>query len=64
MKICRFLAQVVDYLNKKVYNGKQERYIMNSDFVYEFYSEGFFGYSQTKDFYYFSFWHFLPLSCW
>ncbi len=34
---------------------------MNTDFVYEFHSEGFFGYSQTKDFYYFSFWHFLPI---
>lgn len=31
------------------------------DFDYEFYSEGFFGYSQTRDFEYFSFWHFLPI---
>lgn len=31
------------------------------DFVYEFYHEGFFGYSLEQDFSYFSFWHFFPI---
>lgn len=31
------------------------------NFVYEFYHEGFFGYSLEQDFSYFSFWHFLPI---
>ena len=30
-------------------------------FVYEFYHEGFFGYSLEQDFQYYSFWHFLPM---
>lgn len=33
------------------------------DFVYEFFHEGFFGYSLEQDFYYWSFWHFLPIIC-
>ena len=30
-------------------------------FVFEFYHEGFFGYSLEQDFQYYSFWHFLPM---
>ena len=32
-----------------------------NDFVYEYHSEGFFGYSETPIFEYFSFAHFLPM---
>ena len=33
----------------------------NTDFVYKFNNEGFFGFSLTQDFYEWSFWHFLPI---
>lgn len=33
----------------------------NTEFVYKFNNEGFFGFSLTQDFYEWSFWHFLPI---
>lgn len=34
---------------------------MPQEEIYEFYHEGFFGYSLEQDFFYWSFWHFLPI---